>query len=153
MGRPSSIQTVLLDASCLIGYIKGDADMACLRALFAAVEAKSVTLVESSAILAEVLPQHAGDMSPEKRQQILELLESENVQLVDVSSVVASRAAEFRVQYRLKTWDAVHLATSIIAKVDVFMHRDGDFPMTGTVDGTYVSRPFDIDDDKLPFPA
>lgn len=45
-------------------------------------------------------------------------------------------------------WDAVHLATAILAGVDVFIARDHKFP-EGEHEGVYVTGPFDIDDDKL----
>ena len=52
-------------------------------------------------------------------------------------------------EFGLKTWDSIHLATAILAEVDVLFVRDGRFP-TGTVcEGVYVSGPYDIDDDKL----
>ncbi|MGB5951225.1 MAG: PIN domain-containing protein, partial [Ornithinimicrobium sp.] len=77
------------------------------------------------------------------------LLQSQDTQLVDVSSVVTRKAGDLRAEHGLKTWDAIHLATAILAKVDVLIVRDDDFPL-GDCEGVYVSRPFDIDDDKIP---
>lgn len=150
MGRPDEIRRVLLDASCLIGVIQGDQFYAPLRTLLAAIDRGEITLVESTAILAEVLPSHPGSGGDEKRQDILQLLDSPDVHYVDVSTVVARKAAQLRVTYGLKTWDAVHLASGICAKVDVVFVRDSKFPTGQTVEGVYVSEPFDIDDDKLP---
>lgn len=150
MGRPESVERVLFDASCLIGVIKGEPAMQPLQSLLRAIEAGSVTVVESTAILAEVLPTHqTGD--PQRRQAILELLESSAVDLVDVSTVIARRAADLRMAHGLKTWDAIHLATGLVAQVDVVFVRDSRFPTGQTIDGVYVSEPFDVDDDKLPF--
>lgn len=85
-----------------------------------------------------------------RRREILQLLESAEVELIDVTAVVARKAADLRRQYGLKTWDAVHLATAIAARADVLMMRDDKFPADTVVDGVYVTKPFDIDDDKLP---
>lgn len=57
MGRPDRIERALLDASALIGVIKGEKDFECLRTLLAAVDRGEVRLVESTAILAEVQPE------------------------------------------------------------------------------------------------
>ena len=149
MGRPDKIRTALLDASALIGVIQGAPEFECLKSLLAAVDRGEVTLVESTAILAEVVPEHGRDSSRLARDAVRQLLESPETQLVDVSTAVASKAGDMRVKHRLKTWDAVHLATAILAGVDVLIVRDHKFP-EGDYEGVYVTGPFDIDDDKLP---
>jgi len=151
VARPDKIERALLDASALLGVVTGDPDFESLKTLLAAVDRGAVTLVESTAILAEVLPQHAQDTGAHARarETLRALLESSETELIDVNTVVARKAGELRSALGLKTWDAVHLATAILAKVDVLVVRDGRFP-TGMYEGVYVSGPFDIDDDKLP---
>lgn len=129
MARPDKVQSALLDASSLRGEVR---------------------LVESTAILAEVLPRHATDTDAHIRARagIRTLLESRETQLVDVSTLVARKAGELRAQYGLKTWDSIHLATAALARVDVLVVRDSRFPF-GDYEGVHISRPFDIDDDKL----
>ena len=46
------------------------------------------------------------------------------------------------------TWDAVHLATAILAGVDVVVVRDHKFP-DGDYEGVHITGPFDLDEDKL----
>jgi predicted nucleic acid-binding protein len=106
--------------------------------------------VESTAILTEVLPRHARDteLHTRARNGIRSLLESPDTQLVDVSTVVARKAGDLRAEHGLKTWDAIHLATAVLARVDVLIVRDSHFPF-GDYEGVHISRPFDIDDDKL----
>lgn len=151
MGRPDPVRRALLDASALIGIIKGEPEYDCLRSLLAAVERGEVTLVESTAILAEVQPAHDGDASlhAPARESVRQLLESPATELVDVSPVVARKAGDLRARRRMGTWDAVHLATAIVARVDVLVVRDHRFP-EGDFEGVWVTGPFDIDDDKLP---
>lgn len=152
MARPDDITRVLLDASALIGYLKGEPDFAVLKSLMAAVDRGDVTLVESTAILTEVIPRHANDTSGHAtaRSSVRALLEDPATELVDVSTPIARKAAELRVRHGLKTWDAVHLATAILAKADVLVVRDGKFP-EGEYQGVWVTRPFDLDEDRLPF--
>lgn len=76
------------------------------------------------------------------------LLESPSTQLVDVSLVVARKAGRLATDLGLKTWDAVHLATAIVAEVDVLIARDGRFP-EGEYEGVYVTGPFDINEGNL----
>ena len=130
----------------------GEAEFACLKSLLAAVDREEITLVESTAILTEVLPVHDTDTEShaESRAAIRDLLESQTTQLVDVSTPVARKAADLRVSLNMKTWDAVHLATAILAKVDVVIVRDGKFPLE-EYEGVHVTGPFDIDEDKLTF--
>lgn len=142
---------VVLDASALIGLINGDPDFAVLKSLLAALDAGEAKLIESTAIFVEVLPEHARDIAPAARGEILALLRSPDVQIVDVGLRVAEKAASLRVQFGLKTWDAVHLATAIVAEADVFIGRDHKFPDGETVEGVKVRRPFDVFEDRLPF--
>lgn len=151
MGRPDKITSALLDASALIGVIKGETEFECLKSMLAAVDRGEIRLVESTAMLAEVQPAHNGDsgLHAVARDTVRVLLEAPETELVDVSAVVSRKAGELRSTLGLKTWDAVHLATAILAGVDVLIVRDGKFP-AGDYEGVYVTGPFDIDDDKLP---
>lgn len=149
MARPDHVGRVLLDSSCLLGLIKGDEFYRPLASLMTSVARGETVLVESSAIFAEVLPEHGGG-DAKRRGEILTLLQSVEVQLVDVSVLIARKAGDLRVEHGLQTWDAVHLATSILAGVDVLFVRDHRFPTGTVVEGVYVSEPHDIDDDKLP---
>lgn len=150
MVRPDKIQSALMDASVLIGVIKGEPEFECLKSLLAAVDRGEISLVESTAILAEVQSGHARDTDSHARarEAVRALLESPETQLVDVSTAVARKAGDLRVKHGLTTWDAVHLATAVLAGVDVLVVRDSKFPK-GRFEGVYVTGPFDLDDDKL----
>jgi predicted nucleic acid-binding protein len=150
VGRPDKIERALLDASALIGVIKGEPEFECLKSLLAAVDRGEIILVESTAILAEVVPEQARDTELHRlaRDAARALLESPTTELVDVSTDVARLAGDLRAKHGLKTWDAVHLATGLLARVDVVIVRDHKFPK-GDYQGVYVTGPFDIDGDKL----
>lgn len=150
MARPEKIESALLDASALLGVVQGEEEFACLKSLLAAVDRGAIKLVESTAILAEVLPRHARDTETHKRARegVRTLLESPDTQLVDVTTVVARKAGDLRARFGLKTWDSIHLATAALAHVDVLIVRDNKFPF-GDYEGVHICRPFDIDEDKL----
>ncbi len=105
MGRPDKIDTALLDASSLIGVILGDPEFECLKSLLVAVERGEVRLVESTAILVEVLAKHSRDTEAHARtrETTRALLESPETQLVDVSTAVARKAGDLRVKHGLTT--------------------------------------------------
>lgn len=150
MARPDKIESALLDASSLLGVVQGEEEFACLKSLLAAVDRGAIKLVESTSILAEVLPHHSRDTETHKRARegVRALLESPDTQLVDVTSVIARKAGDLRAEFGLKTWDAIHLATAVLARVDVLIVRDHRFPF-GDYEGVHISRPFDVDEDKL----
>ena len=79
---------------------------------------------------------------------LLALLQSRRSQLVDVNTLIARKAGVLATRLALKTWDAVHLATAILAEVHVLVVRDHRFPV-GDYEGAWVTGPFDIDEDKL----
>ena len=59
-----------------------------------------------------------------------------------------ARIGELRVTHSLKTWGAVHVATTILTGVDRLIVRDHGVP-AGEYEGIFVSGPFDIDEDRL----
>lgn len=150
MARPDKIESALLDASSLLGVVQGEEEFACLKSLLAAVDRGAIKLIESTAILTEVLPRHARDTDSHRRARegVRALLESPETQLVDVNTVVARRAGELRAEFGLKTWDAIHLSTAVLERADVLIVRDRRFPF-GDYEGVHISPPFDIDEDKL----
>lgn len=48
------------------------------------------------------------------------------LRLVDVSAAIIEKATELRARYRLKTPDAIHLATAIDVDADLFLTGDAD---------------------------
>lgn len=150
MARPEKISSALLDASSLLGVVVDDPDFRCLRTLLEAIDRGQIQLVESTAILAEVLHKHERDSEKHAlaRSTMRDLLEGPDTRLIDVSSVIARKAGELRVTLGMTTWDAMHLATAIVAQVDVLIVRDGKFPK-GDYEGVWVTEPFDLNDDNL----
>lgn len=51
-----------------------------------------------------------------------------HLSVIPVTDDVAERAAFLRARYNLKTPDAIHLATSLVAGCDLFLTNDDDLP-------------------------
>jgi uncharacterized protein len=49
-----------------------------------------------------------------------------DLQFVEIESAVVERATELRARYRLKTADAIHLASAIEARAELFLAGDAD---------------------------
>ena len=87
-----------------------------------------VAILTSVLSIPEVLrPGDTDPMPEEVKERVLRLFDQDCITLVSVDLARAEKAREFRWQSsRLKTPDAVHLASACHAKVDVMHTYDGD---------------------------
>lgn len=92
------------------------------------VDAGDITGRVSTIALAEVLPVpiRAGDAVVEREYRSL-LLRSRNLAAVPVDVAVAERAAVLRANYNLKTPDALHIGSALVAGCDAFLTNDMGF--------------------------
>ena len=141
--RPDSVTRVCFDASCLIGIVQGEAVFAPLQSTLDGAADGRIEIIASTAMLAELLPNHPRG-NPGAAVELRQLLKTQAT-LIDVSPTVAELAGEFREEFGLTTWDAVHLATSVVGNADVLFVRDGKFPTETLVRGVWVSGPYDIE--------
>lgn len=83
--------------------------------------------VVSTMALTEVLvqPLRAGNATLTERYEAI-LSNSRDFRLEAVTSTVARQAAELRARYNLRTPDALHVATAIIAGCDAFLTNDSN---------------------------
>lgn len=81
--------------------------------------------VASTMALAEVLVQalRAGDKALTERYEAI-LSKSHNFRLEPVTTMVARQAADLRAHYNLRTPDALHVATAMVAGCDAFLTND-----------------------------
>ncbi len=122
-------QVVALAAAPLIYFIeqrKPYVDL--LRPVFRAVEAGQFSLVTSVVTLLEVMvqPIRSGDEALAKDYQDI-LLHGNNITTLPVTLTIAQVAAELRAESRLKTPDAIHLATALEHQAVAFLTNDRDF--------------------------
>ncbi len=122
-------QVVALDSAPLIYFIeqrKPYVDL--LRPVFRAVEAGQFSLVTSVVTLLEVMVQpirYGDEVLANDYQDIL--LYGTNIRTVPVTLTIAQVAAELRAESRLKTPDAIHLATALEHQAAAFLTNDRDF--------------------------
>jgi predicted nucleic acid-binding protein len=122
-------KTVGLDTAPLIFYIEDHPTYADLLApFFEAVKSGEIRIVTSTVTLLEVLvhPLKRGDESLAHEYNDI-LLSSPYIFTVPVTPATAQTAAELRAMSKLKTPDAIHLATAINHHADAFLTGDRDF--------------------------
>ena len=122
-------KTVGLDTAPLIFYIEDHPTYAELLApFFEAVKSGQTRIVTSTVTLLEVLvhPLKRGVESLAHEYNDI-LLSSPHILTVPVTPATAQTAAELRAMSKLKTPDAIHLATTINHRADAFLTGDRDF--------------------------
>ena len=62
------------------------------------------------------------------------ILNSKNLDVLEVNESVVERAAKLRAEYKIKTPDAIQIASAILNKVDLFISNDKDLERIKEVD-------------------
>ena len=128
-------KTVGLDTAPLVYYIEEHPlSGPRLDPFFEAVAAGRIRVVTSTVTLLEVLVlplRRKDDAVASKYNDIL--LSSEHVATVPVTPLIAQSAAELRAASKLKTPDAIQLATAISQKAAAFLTGDRDFGDSHTI--------------------
>lgn len=117
---------VALDTAPLIYYIEENPErLPAITALFEASSAGRFHLVTSTISLLEVLvlPLQKGRMGLADRYQEI-LVRSRQCTLIPLDPLVAQRAAVLRAKYRLRTPDAIQVATAWVTRATAFVTTD-----------------------------
>jgi predicted nucleic acid-binding protein len=122
----SGVTRLGLDTSAIIYLIEAHPKYDTLvAAIFSDIAAGRFVGVTSAITLTEVLiqPLLHGDIPLQQRYRDL-LLWSANFEVVSVDADVAERAASIRARHRLRTPDALQIATALNADCEVFITND-----------------------------
>lgn len=120
---------VYLDANSIIYTIEGvEPYLTTLDPLWDAVQARMLTVATSDLSLLEVLvgPIKTGDRKLEADFRNL-LQGSQGVQLLPITHAVLARAASLRATLNIKTPDAIHAATALLAGCALCVTNDRAF--------------------------
>jgi len=84
-----------------------------------------------------------GDASqPEVDQLILQYLDNVGARWAEVDLIISRDARALSWKHGIKSGaDAVHLATAVRLRADVFMSRNGGFPYGQKIEATLVTEP------------
>ena len=124
---------VYLDTNSLIyAFEQFDTFPGLIDHLLVPLQSGDLTVVTSTITLAEVLthPIKNGDQALATAYRDF-LMPTKHLELWPVDAAIADRAAQLRVAHKLRTPDAIHLATCIAAKCTILLSRDVGFSGLG----------------------
>lgn len=144
----NGIKSIYLDTSCLISIARGDEWAAFMKPLIDGIQSGTIDFVASTIVFTEFLPAH--QKHDKNLVEIVNyLFDSPSVRMVDVGIGIGKKSRELRVSAGLKSLDAIHLATALSEKVDVFFCVDSDFNVGARIDNTYIAEPYELEDPHL----
>ena len=120
---------IALDTCCFIYHFEANQRYLSLtRVLFRHIEEGAISAVTSSLTLTELLtgPKRLGnDTLAQEYEEILAIFP--NLEIVPVDWEIAARAADFRVEFGLRTPDALQLAAALCKGATLFVSNDRRF--------------------------
>ncbi|HTJ13602.1 MAG TPA: type II toxin-antitoxin system VapC family toxin [Dinghuibacter sp.] len=121
-----SSKVVFLDTAPLIYFIEGHSDyQPVLKSLFASNDHGDFTFITSSITLLEVLVKPIREGYAHLVGQYREiLLNAPGIEIYEIDTNIAIRAAELRAKYGLRTPDALQIATALEFSADYFLTND-----------------------------
>lgn len=117
---------VALDACAWLSIIKGEPSAKLVKPLLQQIDAGSVRPVGSTLLLTEIYKPSLDSDVQQKQTMVLQMLQSREFDLIDVSAPIAREAAQLRLAHGFKTADAIHLATAKVAGADWFVTMDAE---------------------------
>lgn len=123
------------DANVFISYIKGngegenrtEAEMEGIYDIVQEIKDGKAVIVTSTLTTTEVF---SGNLNEEQRQKYNDIFTGSSIVQIDVYPAISKKASEIREHYsnikKIKTPDAIHLATAILTEVDCMHAFDGN---------------------------
>lgn len=122
----TDVSRLYIETAPLIYYVEAHPDyIARMDTIIDAVENQPIRAFSSVITLTEVLtqPLKTGNRILEQEYRDI-LVNSGGYQLIPTSVRVAESAADLRARYNLRTPDALHIASAILARCDAFLTND-----------------------------
>ena len=122
------IKKIMIDTAPFIYYIEEhEKYFPLIKSIFDKIDEFEIDAITSTITLLEVLVQPIKENDKELEKQYLEILiDNENLELIDINVVIAKKASEIRANYKIKSPDAIQLATGIVNQCDSFLTNDTD---------------------------
>lgn len=122
----SRFKRVAADSACFIYFLEDNPKFCDLaEPIFELAEKNRILVISSVLVLVEVLTgyRRAKDYSAENEFKQM-LKDFPAIEIYEVSNKLVNRIVDLRIKYGIKTPDAIHLATAIEHKADVFVTND-----------------------------
>lgn len=125
MGSLAGVSTLALDSAPLIYYIEEEPRyLPALISIIDAIDEGKITCYASTVVLLEVLVKPLREKDEALAHEYQDILLHSRLRLVAVNTLIAQEAARLRAQYRLKTPDAIHIATALVQKADALLTNE-----------------------------
>ena len=147
--RRDDPKSAYLDACCYINWATGKDPH--IESWLQAARDNKLRLFASTLLLAEARGGARTDPNPHAEERIRRLLTEPYIVLVDVSRRVGLTAREIIADTpRIKNWDAVHLATAVVAGAEVLLSSNTrDFRPGQLQRGVWIDEPYPYGGEKL----
>lgn len=122
----SRFKRVAVDSACFIYFLEDNPKFCDLaEPIFELAERDKISIISSVLILVEVLTgyRRAKDRSAENDFKQM-LKDFPAIEVCEFSDKLVNHIVDLRIKYGIKTPDAIHLATAIERKADVFITND-----------------------------
>lgn len=119
-------KAIFLDTAPLIYFIEVNSQYQTpLNNVFKLNDSGKITFLTTSITLMEVLVKPFKENRFDLVSQYRNILtQSKDIQLIEISNIIAEEAANLRARYLLKTPDAIQIATSNLLSADYFLTND-----------------------------
>ncbi|MER6598961.1 type II toxin-antitoxin system VapC family toxin [Streptomyces parvus] len=147
MGETDRPESAYLDTTCFIDWAQGTESHQEAESMLRAARAGHVRLYTSTVTFAEA----RGNQDSQHRQTIRTLLQEPYITLVDVTRRVGLIANDITaIAPKIKGLDAVHMASAVFARAEVFISRNfRDFTPDTYCKGVLLRTPFEYGGDTL----
>lgn len=119
------------DSDCFLGWLQAeDGKIEPCRQVLNLAARGDVEIITSALTIAEVLHLRGHDpILADRRQQVIDFFKRSYIVPMSITRRIAEDSREFVWDHGVKPKDALHLATALVAKVDVF--NTFDLPLIG----------------------
>lgn len=131
-----------LDAESWITALSGDGSYAAdLKEILQAADRAELVIVVSVLMPLEVLGGNHDSRTAENEERALLALNRSTVARVAVTARVVAEARELRLRHRLKSMDALHVASAAAGRADAFLTNDSRILSLGQHRGITITKP------------
>jgi predicted nucleic acid-binding protein len=121
----AGVTSLCIDTAIYVYFVENRAIYADkIGAIFQHVETEQIEIRSSVIALTECLTKPLEIADQALVSTYRQLLTATDLRLIPVTEEIAERAARLRASYRLRTPDAIHLATALESGSDVFLTND-----------------------------
>jgi predicted nucleic acid-binding protein len=134
-------KTIFLDTAPLIYFIEGNSEyQQCLKQVFEANDRGDFSFITSSITLLEVLVKPIRENQTALADKYKAILTgAAGIEILDVTLNIATKAAELRAKYNLRTPDAIQIGAAIEYKSDYFLTNDTQLKSIPEIAGVVLS--------------